>query len=125
MINKPRRAALILLAVSCALGDVRPLRAQFVQQEYGPAAGMSRQMQQGVRLFDAGHDTEAMDLFLEVLTHGIPEERPLANEYLNLITQRMNVGGAMQPLQLSSIPGPSMGGYRAPPRPEAPSGGPT
>jgi len=64
-----------------------------------------------------------MDLFLDVLTHGIPEERPVANEYLNLITQRMNVGSAMQPLQLAGIPGIAGGaGLPRPPvpRPETP-----
>ena len=34
-----------------------------------------------------------MDRFMEILTKGDPSERTMANEYLNLITQRMNSGG--------------------------------
>src|SRR5581483_12286737 len=96
-------AVSLLLTFSLATQGVW-VAAQPVAQEYGPAAGLSREMQTAIKLFDRGQDTEAMDLFLEVLTHGIPEERPVANEYLNLITQRMNVGSAMQPLQLSGMP---------------------
>ncbi|MDD5656783.1 MAG: hypothetical protein PHF00_05960, partial [Elusimicrobia bacterium] len=75
----------VILAASCA-GTARA-------QEPDPSvSGMSRLMQSAVMFYERGEDLEAMDRFMEVLTKGEPSERPMANEYLNLITHRMNVG---------------------------------
>lgn len=81
----PRRGTLLpalLLALAGAYA-----RAQ------GTASGHSRQMELAIRHFDRGEDTDAMDRFMEILVKGNPEERPLANQYMNLISQRMAVGG--------------------------------
>ena len=60
-------------------------------------AGMSRPMRTAVRFYERGDDMEAMDQFMDILTKGAPAERSMANEYINLITRRMNTsdsGGA-------------------------------
>lgn len=46
-----------------------------------------------VRFYEQGEDIQAMDRFMEILTKGDPAERSMANEYINLITHRMNTGG--------------------------------
>src|SRR6187455_1811044 len=51
---------------------------------------MSREMKLGIKFFDKGDDMQAMDRFMEVLTRGDPAERSMANEYINLISRRMN-----------------------------------
>ncbi len=56
--------------------------------------GLSRQMKSGIRLYEVGDDMEAMNRFMDILTHGDPAERPMANQYLNLITQRMSSSGS-------------------------------
>ncbi len=62
--------------------------AQEASQE--SLSGLSRDMQMGIRYYEKGQDTQAMDSLMEVLTKGDPAERSLANEYLNLISRRMN-----------------------------------
>ena len=67
-------------------------------------ANLSRQMRMAVRLYEKGDDTSALDHFMEVLTRGDPAERNMANEYINLITKRMNTGEKdTAPLRPSSV----------------------
>ncbi|HAF94745.1 MAG: hypothetical protein A2021_00535 [Elusimicrobia bacterium GWF2_52_66] len=54
--------------------------------------GVSRPMEQAMRLYHEGQDNEAMDRFMDILTRGTPSERSLANEYVTKITLRMNTG---------------------------------
>ena len=71
-----------------------PVRAQSDDESGG--AGLSRPMQIAVRFYEQGEDIQAMDRFMEILTKGDPSERSMANEYINLITHRMNTGGGAQ-----------------------------
>ena len=82
-----------ILAVPCA-------RAQ---EDDGSRAGLSRAMSVAIRFYEQGEDVEAMDRFMEIMTKGDPAERSMANDYLNLISHRMNTGGGA-------------GGNPAPPR---------
>ncbi|MFA6029049.1 MAG: OmpA family protein [Elusimicrobiota bacterium] len=66
--------------------------AQPLDESGGGNANYSRSMQLAIGLYESGHDMEAMDRFMEILVKGDPAERPVANEYLNLITQRMSMG---------------------------------
>ncbi len=50
-------------------------------------------MRIAVHFYEQGEDIQAMDRFMEILTKGDPSERSMANEYINLITHRMNSGG--------------------------------
>lgn len=67
---------------------------------YGPLSlsaqasrsGVSRSMEQAIRLYHEGEDTEAMDRFMAILVKGTPSEKALANEYITKITLRMNTG---------------------------------
>jgi outer membrane protein OmpA-like peptidoglycan-associated protein len=54
--------------------------------------GVSRSMEQAIRLYHEGEDTEAMDRFMDILVKGSPSEKALANEYITKITLRMNTG---------------------------------
>jgi len=54
--------------------------------------GVSRPMEQAIRLYHEGEDTEAMDRFVEILVQGSPSEKALANDYITKITLRMNTG---------------------------------
>ena len=64
------------------------------QDDDAGGAGLSRPMRTAVRFYEQGDDVAAMDRFMEILTKGDPSERSMANEYINLITHRMNtVGG--------------------------------
>lgn len=76
-----------LLLISAAAG-------LFVPRVYAQAQrpGMSRSMEQAIRLYHENEDTEAMDRFMDILTKGSPSEKALANEYINKITTRMNTG---------------------------------
>ncbi|MDP3543832.1 MAG: OmpA family protein [Elusimicrobiota bacterium] len=56
-------------------------------------AALSRPMKVAVRFYEQGEDIQAMDRFMEILTKGDPSERSMANEYINLITHRMNTHG--------------------------------
>ncbi|MFI5360451.1 MAG: OmpA family protein [Elusimicrobiota bacterium] len=74
-------------------------------QEDGDArAGLSHQMKTAIHFYEQGDDMQAMDQFMEILTKGDPTERSMANEYINLLTHRMNTGGGA-------------GGNPAPPKP--------
>jgi outer membrane protein OmpA-like peptidoglycan-associated protein len=55
--------------------------------------GLSRDMKAAIHLYEVGDDVEAMNRFMDILTKGDPGERPMANEYLNLITHRMSSTG--------------------------------
>ncbi|OGR41386.1 MAG: hypothetical protein A2X35_10270 [Elusimicrobia bacterium GWA2_61_42] len=55
-------------------------------------SGVSRPMEQAIRLYHEGEDTEAMDRFMDILVKGTPSEKALANEYITKITLRMNTG---------------------------------
>ena len=72
--------------------SVAPLRAQ---EDDAGGAGISRQMRVAIRFYEQGDDMSAMDRFMEILTKGAPSERAMANEYINLITHRMNTGGGI------------------------------
>ncbi len=65
--------------------------------------GLSREMKIGIRYYEKGDDLQAMDRFMNVLTKGDPAERSMANEYINLITRRMNSGEKNVPNQPSSL----------------------
>ena len=49
-------------------------------------------MKTAIMFYERGDDMQAMDRFMDILVKGDPPERATANEYLNLITHRMNVG---------------------------------
>jgi outer membrane protein OmpA-like peptidoglycan-associated protein len=66
----------------------------FAQVDAESLAGMSRPMRKAVRYYERGDDMEAMDQFMDILTKGDPSERSMANEYINLITRRMNMGAS-------------------------------
>ncbi|MDQ7773377.1 MAG: OmpA family protein [Elusimicrobiales bacterium] len=55
--------------------------------------GVSRPMEQAIRLYHQGQDNEAMDRFMDILMRGTPSEKALANEYINKITLRLNTRG--------------------------------
>lgn len=64
-----------------------------------PAAkgsGLSRSMEQAIRLYHEGQNNEAMDRFMDILVKGTPSEKSLANSYISKITLRMNTGVATQ-----------------------------
>lgn len=54
--------------------------------------GMSRSMEQAIRLYHEGQDNEAMDRFMDILVKGTPSEKAIANEYISKITMRMSTG---------------------------------
>lgn len=62
-------------------------------QDDAGGAGVSRAMRVAIRFYEQGEDMQAMDRFMEILTKGDPSERSMANEYINLITHRMNHSG--------------------------------
>lgn len=78
------------LLVAALLGGASPSLAQ---EDEGGSAGLSRPMRNAIQFYERGEDMQAMDRFMEILTKGDPAERSMANEYLNLITHRMNAGG--------------------------------
>lgn len=87
--------------------------------------GVSRSMEQAIRLYHEGQDSEAMDRFMDILVKGSPSEKALANEYITKITLRMNTGvntvkdrGA-EPTTLTEVSQPKTA---ASPRQEAPVG---
>lgn len=63
------------------------------QEDEDARAGLSRPMRTAIHFYEQGDDMQAMDRFMEILTKGDPSERSMANEYINLITHRMNSGG--------------------------------
>jgi len=80
----------IIAAVFLSLAAPR-VRAE--ADDDGAGAALSRPMKIAVRFYEQGEDIQAMDRFMEILTKGDPSERSMANEYINLITHRMNSGG--------------------------------
>jgi outer membrane protein OmpA-like peptidoglycan-associated protein len=78
---------LVVLASALALGSLH-----LFAQDNSANQNLSREMQLAIRYYEKGDDTEAMDRFMTILTSGDPAERNLANEYINLITRRMNTG---------------------------------
>ncbi|HCC48021.1 MAG TPA: hypothetical protein DEQ38_07915 [Elusimicrobia bacterium] len=76
--------ALLLLAAAGPLSQ--DLSAQ------AGRAGVSRSMEQAIRLYHENEDTEAMDRFMDILVKGSPSEKALANDYITKITLRMNTG---------------------------------
>lgn len=103
-----RAAACRLLLAASVFAAVR----MGVAQESDPdaRAGLSRTMRLGVHFYEKRDDVQAMDRFLEVLMKGDPSERPMANEYINLITHRMNTGDR---LPMSPRPNPPVTASRA------------
>jgi hypothetical protein len=89
-------------------------------EEYPPAAGLSRQMQLAVRFYDQGKDSEALDRFMGILMHGDPTERSMANEYINLISQRMGNVGRVMPDKAAGEPPEILGMGPVPRRPRPP-----
>ncbi|MFI5347851.1 MAG: OmpA family protein [Elusimicrobiota bacterium] len=79
------------LIIVAALLAVLP-RAH-AQEDEDARAGLSRPMKAAIHFYETGDDMQAMDRFMEILTKGDPSERSMANEYINLITHRMNSGG--------------------------------
>ncbi len=83
-----------------------PLAAQAAR------SGVSRSMDQAIRLYHEGQDSEAMDRFMDILVKGTPAEKALANEYISKITLRMNTGvntirgGSAGPETLNEVSGP-------------------
>lgn len=76
----------LLVLFFCASGPLPDLSAQ------ASKSGISRSMEQAIRLYHEGEDTEAMDRFMQILVKGTPSEKALANEYITKITLRMNTG---------------------------------
>ncbi|MBI4424644.1 MAG: OmpA family protein [Elusimicrobia bacterium] len=124
LLRRPQWAflAVSLACLGAAGGDARRAWAQYLD-EYPPAAGLSRTMQMAVRFYDQGRDSEAMDNFMEVLSSGDPAERNMANEYINLITQRMYSGSSIYPRPGAAGPKPALvadpAAAPAPTRPQA------
>ncbi|MBI4051777.1 MAG: OmpA family protein [Elusimicrobia bacterium] len=59
---------------------------------------LSREMELAIRLYNRGKDEEAMDRFMNILVRGDPNEKALANDYLNRLTHRMNTGETQAPV---------------------------
>ena len=76
----------LLLVFFAAYGPLPDLSAQAMK------SGVSRSMEQAIRLYHEGEDTEAMDRFMVILVKGTPSEKALANDYITKITLRMNTG---------------------------------
>jgi len=62
------------------------------EDEENSGSGQSRAMKTAIMFYEKGDDMQAMDRFMDILVKGDPSERAMSNEYLNLITHRMNVG---------------------------------
>lgn len=79
-----------------ALAFILPLalggQVSLLNSQTGSGAGLSRSMEQAIRLYHDGQDNEAMDRFMDILVKGTPSEKALANEYISKITMRMNSG---------------------------------
>ncbi|MBI5744590.1 MAG: OmpA family protein [Elusimicrobia bacterium] len=80
----------LLLALAFAYAG--PLAPASHAQQQAPKSAISRSMEQAIRLYHEGQDTEAMDRFMDILVKGTPSEKALANEYISKITLRMNTG---------------------------------
>jgi outer membrane protein OmpA-like peptidoglycan-associated protein len=81
------------IRVLCCLPAAALCAAAALAQGGGdPDGGPSRAMKTAIMFYERGDDMQAMDRFMDILVKGEPSERAMANEYLNLITHRMNVG---------------------------------
>ncbi len=87
---KALKSDLARLLLALALAAAGPLCTAAGAQ--ASKSAMSRSMEQAIRLYHEGQDTEAMDRFMEILVKGTPSEKALANEYITKITLRMNTG---------------------------------
>jgi outer membrane protein OmpA-like peptidoglycan-associated protein len=83
---------MLALGAACVFAVPRPCAAQASSLDEASYRQLSKQMRLAVDLYERGDDLEAMDRFMEVLMRGNPNERPMANDYLNLISQRMAIG---------------------------------
>ena len=96
--------------LTLALAYAGPLSAPLAAQ--AARSGISRSMEQAIRLYHEGQDSEAMDRFMDILVKGTPAEKALANEYISKITLRMNTGvntvkgGSAEPETLTEVSGP-------------------
>lgn len=79
--------AFCLWAAAFSSAGAQPLRG---------ITGLSKQMSRAVDFYEKGMDLEAMDRFMEILVKGDPLERPMANEYLNMLTQRLAIGATFR-----------------------------
>jgi outer membrane protein OmpA-like peptidoglycan-associated protein len=87
------KLALPGLMLGLALAYCGPLSTALpAQSDQSSRSGVSRGMDQAIRLYHDGQDTEAMDRFMDILVKGTPSEKALANEYISKITLRMNTG---------------------------------
>ena len=84
---KTAAAACAALLFFCGLFYV-----QGAQPPETRGSGLSRSMEQAIRLYHEGQDNEAMDRFMDILVKGTPSEKSLANSYISRITLRMNTG---------------------------------
>lgn len=91
----------IILALCLAGSSVR---AQDSGDEH---PRLSRQMKSAIHLYEVGDDMESMNRFMDILTHGDPSERPMANQYLNLITKRMSSSGGAGGAPAAPAPAPT------------------
>ncbi|MBU2573402.1 MAG: hypothetical protein KKH28_04925 [Elusimicrobia bacterium] len=64
----------------------------FLNSQSERGGGLSRSMEQAIRLYHDGQDNDAMDRFMDILVRGTPSEKTLANEYISKITMRMSSG---------------------------------
>jgi len=111
--------------ISAAAFFLNPVAAQMgsfagAQAPTPETAGLSQEMQQAIRAYQKGDDLSAMDGFMDILTSGVPSERTMANEYLNLLTRRMDLKarqGAVGEPQNAVVP-------EAPGQASAPEAGP-
>jgi len=110
-------ASLKRFIIVAALAAVVP-RAH-AQEDEDARAGLSRPMRTAIHFYEQGDDVQAMDRFMEILTKGDPSERSMANEYINLITHRMNGGGGY-----GGNPAPKAGVATAEPAVPAPAAPP-
>jgi outer membrane protein OmpA-like peptidoglycan-associated protein len=92
-----------MIAVLTFAISVIPYHYSFGQEDEA-RVGLSRPMRTAIQFYENGEDGQAMDRFMEILTRGDPSERTMANEYINLLTQRMNGMGTSQ-----ATPAMSMG----------------
>lgn len=78
----------LIFVLPLALGG----QVSLLNSQSDSGAGLSRSMEQAIRLYHDGQDNEAMDRFMDILVKGTPSEKALANEYISKITMRMNSG---------------------------------
>ncbi len=83
-----RTSAAIVAAFLLLGGNLSRLNGQAGSD----AGGLTRSMEQAIRLYHEGNDNDAMDRFMDILVRGTPSEKSLANDYISKITLRMNTG---------------------------------